>query len=108
MPRTIAQLKRRLEQALADADHAEAVLQLVRDAVRRYGFEPSDVFDHAQEQATLRGGKASKSVKRKPARAAAAYSDAAGNTWAGRGRRPAWLNDALARGASLEDFRKRR
>ena len=38
-------MKRRLEQALADADEAESILPLIREAVRKYGFEPRDVFD---------------------------------------------------------------
>lgn len=35
---------------------------------------------------------------------AALYVDEAGNTWAGKGRRPKWLLDALARGTPLERF----
>lgn len=33
------------------------------------------------------------------------YCDRAGNTWAGKGRRPAWLVDAIGDGASLDDFK---
>ena len=33
------------------------------------------------------------------------YRDAAGRTWTGVGKRPNWLRDALAAGASLDDFR---
>jgi DNA-binding protein H-NS len=32
------------------------------------------------------------------------YRDAAGNTWSGRGLRPRWLNNALAKGKALSDF----
>jgi hypothetical protein len=34
----------------------------------------------------------------------AKYADKNGNTWSGRGRRPKWLNDAVATGKSLADF----
>lgn len=36
---------------------------------------------------------------------AAGYRDAAGNRWSGRGRRPAWVNAALAAGKTLEQLR---
>ncbi|CAG9178043.1 H-NS family nucleoid-associated regulatory protein [Cupriavidus pampae] len=32
------------------------------------------------------------------------YTDAAGNTWAGRGKRPAWVEQALKDGKSLDDL----
>lgn len=32
------------------------------------------------------------------------YQDGAGNSWSGRGRRPAWIVDALAAGKSVQDF----
>lgn len=32
------------------------------------------------------------------------YADENGNTWFGKGRRPKWLNDALAAGKTLADF----
>jgi hypothetical protein len=34
----------------------------------------------------------------------AKYADENGNTWTGKGRRPKWLNDALATGKTLADF----
>ncbi|MDR7946314.1 H-NS histone family protein [Achromobacter aegrifaciens] len=34
----------------------------------------------------------------------AKYADSHGNTWAGKGRRPKWLNDALTAGKTLADF----
>lgn len=35
---------------------------------------------------------------------AAKYRNAKGQTWAGRGKRPVWLQTALAAGSSLEEF----
>jgi DNA-binding protein H-NS len=32
------------------------------------------------------------------------YSNGAGGTWGGRGKRPTWLRDALAAGKQLSDF----
>ncbi len=33
------------------------------------------------------------------------FADGKGNTWAGRGQKPKWLADALATGATLDQFR---
>jgi hypothetical protein len=44
---------------------------------------------------------AAKSTSKGPAK----YADQAGNAWAGKGRRPKWLRDALAAGMQLADFR---
>jgi DNA-binding protein H-NS len=33
------------------------------------------------------------------------YRDAAGNSWQGVGPRPAWLKEALDKGATLDDFK---
>src|SRR2546427_9953739 len=48
VPKTIAQMKRRLQLALQEADEADAILQLVREAVARYELRPEDVFEQAQ------------------------------------------------------------
>lgn len=54
------------------------------------------------------GGKPTASPKRKSKastkRAAQQYRDDTGNTWSGFGPRPRWLKDALAAGASPEQF----
>jgi DNA-binding protein H-NS len=54
------------------------------------------------------GGKPTASPKRKSKapgkRTAQQYRDDSGNTWSGFGPRPRWLKDALAAGASLEQF----
>lgn len=34
----------------------------------------------------------------------ALYADTNGNTWAGRGKRPQWLREALEAGRSLDEF----
>ncbi|MET0333326.1 MAG: H-NS histone family protein [Rhizobacter sp.] len=96
MPKTFAHLKQRLAQALQQADEAEDVLELVKQAVETYGFIPSDLFSLAE----LSGNE--------DVIESAAYIDRVGNTWTGKGRRPLWLTEALSKGASLEDFRNPR
>ncbi|NKC30254.1 H-NS histone family protein [Falsiroseomonas selenitidurans] len=49
-------------------------------------------------------------AKRKPRKdagrsVAAKYRSPTGATWSGRGRRPGWVTEALARGTDLEAFR---
>lgn len=43
-------------------------------------------------------------ARRPPSPVVVKYRDHAGNTWAGRGRRPKWLVVALAGGKALQDF----
>jgi DNA-binding protein H-NS len=51
----------------------------------------------AASKATANGAKAGKPVVR--------YRDENNHTWAGRGKRPQWLRDALAAGRALDEFR---
>src|SRR5690606_38302276 len=44
-------------------------------------------------------------VANKAAASAHRFSDGHGNQWSGRGPRPRWLREALAGGASMDDFR---
>ncbi|HWK83538.1 MAG TPA: H-NS histone family protein, partial [Caldimonas sp.] len=34
----------------------------------------------------------------------AKYTDGSGRTWSGRGRRPGWVNEALAQGKPLQSL----
>ncbi|MEO7337749.1 MAG: H-NS family nucleoid-associated regulatory protein [Caldimonas sp.] len=44
-------------------------------------------------------------VANAPRRVPPKYKDEAGNTWSGRGSKPRWMVEALARGASMESMR---
>jgi DNA-binding protein H-NS len=52
----------------------------------------------------LLAGKAHPGPKARGSSKKAMYRDADGNVWGGRGPRPLWLREALARGQHLEDF----
>lgn len=77
--------------------------QWLRDALAN-GKTPEDFL--------VNGGSAPKaaSAGRKTARGGkkvatkVKYRDGAGNTWSGRGPRPRWFTEALAKGASLQDL----
>ena len=49
-------------------------------------------------------GKRAKATKRAKASAAPKFADGSGNTWSGRGPRPAWFKAALEGGATLESL----
>lgn len=95
MPKTIASMKTRLEHALLEADEADEVVELLKQAVARFGIRPTDLFTKEELEGHAY-------VQEAP------YADRDGNTWKGRGRRPIWLMEALEKGAELEDFRNPR
>ena len=53
--------------------------------------------------ADLAGRPAAKRQAKQPS--AVAYVGEPGQTWSGKGRRPYWLSDALAKGANLNQFK---
>lgn len=69
----------------------EEVLKELKSDIATFGFTAADLFDTP---------KATKSKSTKEAK----YADANGNTWAGVGKRPTWLTEALKAGKSQADF----
>ena len=88
----IAQLEAEAKELTAkkDALRAEVLAELKAD-IALFAFTAADLFDTP---------KATKSKSTKEPR----YADANGNTWAGVGKRPNWLTEALKAGKSQEDF----
>ena len=85
--------------AKAKAEEKAAVLAQMRSAMEQYGITPEDLFTPAK-----RGRKAGSADagERKPV--APKYRNEAGETWAGRGKQPKWVTEALASGLTLEDL----
>lgn len=110
MAKTFAAMKRRLEQVIAEAHEVEAVLPLMQKIVAKYDLKPADVFPNVPLPPPPRPSRRVLTVVRNETTAAATeqapYRDSVGHTWSGNGRRPAWLIEALAQGASLDDFRR--
>ena len=92
----IAQLEAEAKELTAkkDALRAEVLTELKSD-IATFGFTAADLFDTP---------KATKSKSTKEPK----YQDANGNTWAGVGKRPKWLTEAIATGKSQEDFKIRK
>lgn len=104
MPKTLGQMRKRLEEAMSQADDAEEIIPLVKKVIAQYELLPGDLFDLPDQAPRLEPQKHAKTPSTAP-QVWAAYQDGNGNTWAGRGRRPTWLNEALEQGHTLEDFK---
>lgn len=103
MAQTFQQLQKQIEDLKAQAEklrqgEVQEVIQNIRTAIETYGLSEQDLF-----------GSSGRSPAKKQAGGqrrgtGAKYSDGKGNTWVGRGKRPRWLQEALAVGSKLEDF----
>lgn len=125
MTKTYQQYLKQIQDLQAKAEkarraEAEGVVARIRQAIEHYGLTAADLGLGA-------GGGAPKAARAKPGpkpgpkpgrkpgrprktagagvrKVAPKYRDEKGNTWAGRGKRPIWLRDALLAGRRLEDF----
>lgn len=77
------------------AKEASEVAARIREAISAYGFTVEDLF--GKKVAKRRGRPRTKTTTVK-------YTDGAGNTWSGRGPRPAWFRAALEAGRKAEDL----
>ena len=113
MTKTYAQLVKQIESLQGEADklrrkEVEGVISRIRDAITVYGLTAADL-GFVTAKAPKAAGAPAKKRGRKPGKKAAGaavvkYRNEAGQTWAGRGKRPQWLRDALAGGKTLADF----
>lgn len=118
MAKTYTQVLKQIEDLQAQAENLRrkeisGVVSRIREAIEHYGLTAADL-GLAGGSAGKAAGPARKKPGRKPGRprkalgkvskVAPKYRDENGNTWAGRGKRPIWLRDALASGKKLEDY----
>lgn len=90
--------------ALRAAEIAEVIAK-IKTAVDAYGLTAADLgFGPAtgktRRAAAKSAGKASSKKSARPAK----YSDSAGNSWSGVGKRPGWFVAALAAGKKPEEL----
>jgi DNA-binding protein H-NS len=111
MTKTYSQLVKQIENLQREAEdmrrkEIDGVVTRIKEAIKAYGLTAADLGLGVRAPKAVKAGK--KRAGRKPGRPAAAaaakYRDEAGNTWGGRGPRPAWLRNALAAGKQLADF----
>lgn len=116
MAKTYEQLQRQIVSLQAEAEklrrkELEGVVSRIREAIDFYQLTAADLGFSSKAAAPAKAGKGAGRKKAagktgsKAAQAPAPYSDGNGGTWAGRGKRPQWLRDALAAGRTLEEFK---
>lgn len=111
--KTYTEVLRQIDDLKAEAEalrkeEVDGVVARIREAIDAYGLTPEDLFGTGRRSAKAprkAGRRKAATTRRASSTAGAKYIDKDGNTWGGRGPRPQWLRDALAGGASLEDFR---
>ncbi len=106
MAKSYADIQKQIEDLRKTAEtlrqkEVAGVIDRIKVAIQTYQLTAEDLGLAARtaQARAAKAGKAPKSAR------AAVYRDAEGHTWSGRGRRPAWLNAALAAGKSLDDLR---
>lgn len=112
MTKTYAQIVKQIETLKDEADklrrkEVEGVIGRIREAITVYGLTAADLgLAPAKATKAPKAAVGQKRAARKAGKAAAVakYRNEAGQTWAGRGKRPQWLRDALAGGKTLADF----
>jgi DNA-binding protein H-NS len=91
----IASLQRQAE-AIRQGE-IKGVVDRIKVAIAHYALTPEQLFE------TPKTGKPNKLA---PTTASSVkFADNKGNVWSGRGPRPRWLRDALAAGASIDDYK---
>lgn len=117
MTKTYLQVLKQIEGLKAQAEklrraEVDGVVSRIREAIEHYGLTAADLGlsgggSTAPKAAGKKPGRKPGRPKKaagKPSKVAPKFRDENGNTWAGRGKRPIWLRDALASGKKLEDF----
>ena len=102
---TYLELKAKAEKLLAEAEELRVkeineVISDIKEKIKSYGLTAQDLG---------LGGAARKSRAPAARKTAPRYRGPNGETWAGgRGRKPKWVTEALAKGKKLEDFEIKR
>lgn len=80
------------------------VVARIREAIAHYEITPAELFNTAPSAKTskVRAAVTRKAANKGPS--VAKYTDGAGRTWSGVGKRPNWFKEALAAGKTAEDL----
>lgn len=102
----IAQLQKQAD-ALRSREKTD-VIERIKEAIAHYDITAAELFGMAAPRAARKRAAAATGKARKPAAkkagGAAKYTDGAGRTWSGVGKRPNWFKDAIAAGKQPEDL----
>lgn len=104
---TYLELKEQAEKLLAQAEQlrrqeTEDAIADIKAKIKAYGLTAEDLGLSVSSSGRQRAPRRNSSAK---TAAPAKYRGPNGETWSGgRGRKPQWVVDALAKGRKLEDF----
>lgn len=106
MTKTYAQLQKQIAKLEQEAEairkkEVAGVIGRIQEAIKHYGLTTEDLFPKAAAKVSKAATKP-KAPKRAPA--PAKYTDGAGKTWNGIGKRPGWFVAALAAGKTPKDL----
>lgn len=111
MARTYADIQKEITalqkaaEALREKEIA-GVIDRIKVAIATYGLTAADLGLGAKAAAAPKSpGKKAAPAKRKAANGVIRFRDEAGNSWTGRGRRPAWFLAALAAGKTADGLK---
>lgn len=117
MAKTLQALLKQIEHLQKQADTLRSrekaeVVARIREAIAHYDITADELFGTASARGRRRAAPAAEAARPKRRRAAAAkkpagvakYTDGAGRTWSGVGKRPNWFKEALAAGKQPEDL----
>ena len=115
MTRSLAQVNAQIAKLQQQADalkakEAKGVIAHIREAIAHYELTAADLGlngaapTQRRVDAKTAGKKAAKGRPKGKAANVVKYSNSAGDTWSGRGRRPRWFTEALEGGASQESL----
>ncbi len=101
----IAQLQKQAD-ALRSREKSD-VIDRIKEAIAHYDITADELFGGKPARVARKRAAASqprKAAAAKKAGGVAKYTDGAGRTWSGVGKRPNWFKDALAAGKTAEDL----
>lgn len=92
--RELSQLKEDVVKALKDAEVRERkeALMAAEKAAAEFGFSLSELSGDGRKRGSAKGSKADPKYRN---------PDNPDQTWSGRGRKPQWIHDALAKGTDM-------
>jgi DNA-binding protein H-NS len=96
-----SELNRRIEAAMVKQD----VIVNIRAQMESAGVTLDDLGYGSTKAASTKPGTAKASTSRKGTRIEPKFKAPTGETWTGRGLQPRWLKQALAGGATLDQFK---
>ena len=110
MTKTYTQIVKQIETLKLEAEkmrkqEVAGVITRIRDAIKFYNLTGADLGlgGLAKGAGSTMPAAKRKKAKAKPSRAVK-YRNDSGGTWGGIGKRPRWLQEAVAAGKTVEDF----